>query len=523
MAVETTLADAQGFPYSRFRAGLRVLRRIATTTLAAVSLVTAVAATAAALGGSADSGLEQVGPDGVVVVVSPTGFAWRDGIRPGQVVIRLDDSMAPGGWLLETSADGSTVIARAAPWDAALRDSLPLGVAAMVLGGLAVVFLRGHRSWAPAAACTALLLAAPVLALHGRPEASTIALGAAAAVPAYWLAWRPRLPILASGLATLAVSGYIAAWAVTRLDAGSAYDQVEAVRDGWAIWGTVLVVVGSVVLPLIRRDPVSLSRPRVGDIIVVGAVAGVALAAATLSAVPVVAIGAAILGALLVVPAWRRVVAPRAERLLLTDLREHAALEAAEAERAHLARELHDAPLQELAGVIRRLELLPEARRENDQLRAVADQLRGMATELRPPVLDDLGLAAAIEFVAEKEASDTISIVVDLDDRAGLDAASRPPAAVELALFRIAQEAIANAIRHAQPATIRVTGLVSPSRVELDITDDGRGLLDKEVRGAARRGRLGLASIRRRAQAIDAEVTIEGSGSGTRVHVRWAT
>ena len=144
-----------------------------------------------------------MGPDGVVVVVSPTGFAWRDGIRPGQVVIRLDDSMAPGGWRLETSADGNTVIARAAPWDAALRDSLPLGVAAMVLGGLAVVFLRGHRSWAPAAACTALLLAAPVLALHGRPEASTIALGAAAAVPAYWLAWRPRLPIVVSVLATL--------------------------------------------------------------------------------------------------------------------------------------------------------------------------------------------------------------------------------------------------------------------------------------------------------------------------------
>jgi signal transduction histidine kinase len=236
---------------------------------------------------------------------------------------------------------------------------------------------------------------------------------------------------------------------------------------------------------------------------------------------PVIA-AALLFGAVLVVPAWRRWFAARAERMLLADLRESARLDAVEAERAHLSRELHDVPLQQLAGIIRRLELLPEARAESEELRAVAEQLRGVATELRPPVLDDLGLAPALEFLAEAASTDEVAVVAEIEDLTSLDVGGRPPAEVELAVFRVAQEAVANALRHAQASEIRLAGEVAAGRIVLSVTDDGRGLDEAEARAAARRGRLGLASIRRRAEAIDAEVDISGSPEGTRVAVRWA-
>jgi two-component system NarL family sensor kinase len=151
----------------------------------------------------------------------------------------------------------------------------------------------------------------------------------------------------------------------------------------------------------------------------------------------------------------------------------------------------------------------------------IADELRSVATELRPPVLDDLGLAAAIEFVAEKETSGALAIDVELQDLSGLTAATRPPSGVELAVFRIAQEAISNAVRHAHAGTVRVTGTVGPDRIDLEIVDDGQGLNEGEARSAARRGRLGLASMRRRAEAIDADLSVVGSSTGTIVRVRW--
>jgi signal transduction histidine kinase len=207
--------------------------------------------------------------------------------------------------------------------------------------------------------------------------------------------------------------------------------------------------------------------------------------------------------------------------MLLADLREHARLDAAEAERAHLSRELHDAPLQQLAGIIRRLELLPEARAESEELRAVAEQLRGVATELRPPVLDDLG-SPRPSSPAETASTNEVAVVAEVEDLTRLGVGGRPPAEVELAIFRVAQEAVANALRHAQASEIRLAGEVAAGRIVLSVTDDGRGLDEGEARAAARRGRLGLASIRRRAEAIDAEVDIGGSPEGTRVAVRWA-
>jgi signal transduction histidine kinase len=487
--------------------------------VAVTALVTASAATAVALFGNVDAGVEIAADGRRVTFVSPAGFAWLDGIRPGQAIVTLPGLDPAGGWRIQTKAGDSLFTSEAAAFDDVLRETLPFAVAATLLGGLAVTLLRGRRRWVTAAACLSLAAAVPSLQLSGSFAMSSFAMGAATLAPTLWLAWRPRLPVVASIVLSAAAAVFIFAWLVARFWAASSYDQLETVRGVTAFLAMTAVAVGSVVVPILGDLRAEVHRPRVGDTLLLAISAGLALGLVAILS-PVIA-AALLFGAVLVVPAWRRWFAARAERMLLADLRESARLDAVEAERAHLSRELHDVPLQQLAGIIRRLELLPEARAESEELRAVAEQLRGVATELRPPVLDDLGLAPALEFLAEAASTDEVAVVAEVEDLTSLAVGGRPPAEVELAIFRIAQEAVANALRHAQASEISLAGEVAADRVVLTVTDDGRGLDEAEARAAGRRGRLGLASIRRRAEAIDAEVDISGSRDGTRVAVRW--
>jgi signal transduction histidine kinase len=136
-------------------------------------------------------------------------------------------------------------------------------------------------------------------------------------------------------------------------------------------------------------------------------------------------------------------------------------------------------------------------------------------------VLDDLGLPAALDYLAEESTSEAIPIMVDVIDDTGFGAGRRPPSEVELAMFRIASEAVGNAVRHSGGSGVRISAQVSPSRVEVHVADDGAGLSPDAGREAARRKRLGLASMRRRAQAIDAELSIDGSSHGTEVRAVW--
>jgi signal transduction histidine kinase len=491
------------------------------TALAVASLVAGVAATAASIGGQAEAGVDAPGVGQTVTSVSSTGFAWREGVRPGQTIMRIEDSLSAGGWLIETAEGSTRFVARATPYDQALGGALPFGIAAMVSGGFAIVFIRGHRAWVTAAACAGLLLATPALSLQGKPEASTVTMAMAAITPILWLAWRTR-PTPVFRLTTVGlILAFAVAWALVRLNALPAFDQLEVVRDSLAFWGTIAVAFGSVIAPVWSNEPIRFWRPRIGDIAVVCALGGLTLASVLVFTAPPVAVGAVLLVAILVLPTWRRALGGFVERVLLADVREHVALEAIEEERARIARELHDAPLQRLVGVIRRIEIVPATKGEIEELRGIAEQLRQVAITLRPPVLDDLGIAAAVEFLAESEATSDVTIKTSIDDQAGLDAHSRPPSDVELAIFRIVQEAVNNSIRHADASEILVTGSVSANRVELESYDNGRGIKDGEMRAAARRGRIGLASIRRRARAIDADVVIEGSERGTRVAVRW--
>ncbi len=192
-------------------------------------------------------------------------------------------------------------------------------------------------------------------------------------------------------------------------------------------------------------------------------------------------------------------------------------LAAAEAERARWARELHDETLQGLGGL--RM-LLSAARRREDpeamrgaveqvvgQIDTEIESLRTLIRELRPAALDELGPAPAIEELAARvAASRGIEIVatVDLEGR-------RSPE-LEVALYRIAQEALNNAVKHAGASRIAIDVSESGGAVHVEVADDGGGFDPQEPS----RG-FGLTGMRERVELLGGELEIRSSRDGTRV------
>lgn len=495
------------------------LRRAAITGVAIGAFVAGLAASSAALQGESDAGVVAELPGERIRSVSPTGFAWRDGIRPGHLVVALRAADEPGGWRLETVEGDRHYVSEASPADAGLRASLPLGFVALVAGGLGLLLLRTRRQWVLPVAAVAFVAASIPLGLHGNAAVSTAVLGAAALVPAPWAAGRlpgGRPKDLVLGIAVVAGLGL---WAAARLGGWSGYDEIESVRAAFAIWGTAAFIVDRAVLPRLAGEPIQLIRPSFIDVAAVALLTGGALALVNLFDVPPIVVAGLVVLAILARPVLRHRFRP-IEEALLADVRAQAQAEGAEGERARLARELHDVPLQELIGVIRRLDVLPGAEAESDDLRALASHLRNVAVELRPPVLDDLGLPAALEYLAEQATSKERPIVAVIKADTSPSAARRPPADVELAMFRIAAEAVTNAVRHAGASAIEIRAEVEPTRVELVVTDDGSGF-DAGAASGARGKHIGLSSMRRRAQAIDADLSITAARPGTRVRALW--
>lgn len=200
---------------------------------------------------------------------------------------------------------------------------------------------------------------------------------------------------------------------------------------------------------------------------------------------------------------------------------------AQEDERKRIARELHDSTSQSLTSLVLGLRALGgcdnlEIQRHAEDLREVAartlDEVHQLALQLRPSVLDDLGLAAAIErYVADCRRHSGLEI--DLAMR-GLDG-PRLPAEVETALYRIVQESITNVIRHAEARTASIMierhGGIAPG-VRLVVEDDGKGF-NPETAGRAGQ-RLGLYGMHERAQLLGGSVTLESQpGAGSSVFV----
>ena len=198
-----------------------------------------------------------------------------------------------------------------------------------------------------------------------------------------------------------------------------------------------------------------------------------------------------------------------------------AAIDDVERERERLARELHDGPLQDLAAVIRRLDLSGEATMELVLLREIAADLRQIAIRLRPPVLDDLGLGSALSFlVDEANHAGPVPVRVQIEDSIGLTRALRPPLDVELAVFRIAQEAIRNAEHHSAAHSIELRAALAPDQVTLEVADDGPGIDRERALVARREGRMGLSSMSARATTAGAAFRVD-TAHGTLVQVRW--
>lgn len=191
-------------------------------------------------------------------------------------------------------------------------------------------------------------------------------------------------------------------------------------------------------------------------------------------------------------------------------------IEDRETERLHLARELHDGPLQELHSVMLRLGGL-EAMVPDEEglalmvaiqatLQHVIQTVRTMCGDLRPPALAPFGLEKAIRSHAERFQKLNPALEVQLNlmpDGQSL------PERMRLALFRIYQHSLSNVIRHAQADIVIIRLKLDETQVELEITDNGQGFtMPKRPIELARNGHLGLVGAIERAEALGGKLDI---------------
>ncbi len=196
-----------------------------------------------------------------------------------------------------------------------------------------------------------------------------------------------------------------------------------------------------------------------------------------------------------------------------------------EEERKRLGFDLHDDVCQELVGVgilveslRRKLAPMPaehaaEFARVVRYLGEVVEHLRLLARELRPFLLRDLGLDGSLRSLADGLSSPTLAVTTDFQTTV-----PRLDEETEVTVYRIAQEALANAVRHARARTIVIALAAEEGGLRLEVRDDGRGF-DPAARPAAA---LGLASMEERALALGGELAIRSApGAGATITFAW--
>lgn len=203
-------------------------------------------------------------------------------------------------------------------------------------------------------------------------------------------------------------------------------------------------------------------------------------------------------------------------------------ISAGDQERAHIARELHDSTAQQLSA----LEMLVTSSLRETPAGALHERLgvmreiiveslaevRALSHNVHPRVLDDLGLVPALEFLARRT-RESAGLAVHVTS----DARREPPMEVASVLYRVAQEAIRNAQRHADARDVTVRIDVRPGAATLEVHDDGRGF-DVSAAEAARRG-MGLFVMRERLALIAGRLDIDsapGHGTTVRAQATWA-
>jgi signal transduction histidine kinase len=201
-------------------------------------------------------------------------------------------------------------------------------------------------------------------------------------------------------------------------------------------------------------------------------------------------------------------------------------ISAQEDERKRIARELHDDTTQKLAVLVMGVERAAQALRQEgrpiplEEVKKLAvsalDEVHRLIRDLRPSVLDDLGLFSAIRWYAENTLkSSGIAVRCELGD-----VEPTLPAAWDIALFRMCQEAVNNVARHAQAESVLIQVGVERGKLRIEIEDDGRGFEAGAPRPAEDRPHWGLVGIQERAELLGGTARIDSSpGHGTRVEI----
>ncbi len=205
-------------------------------------------------------------------------------------------------------------------------------------------------------------------------------------------------------------------------------------------------------------------------------------------------------------------------------------MSAQEQERRHLSVNIHDVLSQSLSAALYRVQaiearlqgadeqLVQEAVAAQEALRIGLEEMRNVVQDLRPPVLDKLGLVEALREQAERFERDN-GIQVQLQDRQYRPGVLTPDQ--EVALYRIVQEALTNVARHAAAERVRIRVFADGGGLRLQIEDNGKGFDPRTVlRQAGRDRHFGLLGIRERAQSLGGQVAVASEpGQGTRLEV----
>jgi signal transduction histidine kinase len=199
-----------------------------------------------------------------------------------------------------------------------------------------------------------------------------------------------------------------------------------------------------------------------------------------------------------------------------------------EAERTRLAAELHDGPVQQLTALLYGLELArhhvrlgsPGAADEllaslEDKATGEINDLRRMMTQLRPPVLDELGLVTALQNQGQSFES-TSGVQCAINTEVELELAPE----METVLYRVAQESLTNVGKHAKASRVDISLGAVDGDVRLQIRDDGIGFDPGKARELVSEGHFGLVNMRERVEMVGGKLLVDSSpGNGTTIAV----
>ncbi|WP_067843253.1 sensor histidine kinase [Amphibacillus sediminis] len=201
-------------------------------------------------------------------------------------------------------------------------------------------------------------------------------------------------------------------------------------------------------------------------------------------------------------------------------------IEAQEEERRRISREIHDGPAQMLANILLRADIVDRTFRERsfeealDEMKSMRAMVRSSLSEvrriiydLRPMALDDLGLVPTIrKYLANMEDYNKIAIIFNEEGKF-----ERLASKYEVALFRLIQESVQNAIKHAVPKTIQVNININTQHVTVSIRDDGVGFDINKTKDES----FGLIGMRERVEMLEGDLKINSTiGKGTTVFIK---